>query len=152
MDSERNRLVVALGSPLGSAPTGARGVIVLAALLAFGTFGFFGVLGCRYDEPPAPQGNTGPGTTVARIVVQSGPAVITVGDSAFYSAKAFDNANNELPVTLSWATSDGRVLAINPATGRGKGVGAGEARVWAGAGSARSNQWLTRVQPGPAFP
>ena len=108
--------------------------------------------GCKYEEPTPPPANTGPGATVARIELQSGPGIITVGDSAFYTARAFDNANNPLPVTLTWVSTDAQVLSINATTGRGKGLSAGDTQVYAYAGSASSARRTTRVQPAPAFP
>lgn len=109
-------------------------------------------LGCSPADDPAPLGNTGPGTTVARINILTGPASITVGDTARYAAAAFDNANNVLPVTLDWHSSNTVVLSMNSATGEGIGLEAGESVVFATAGAARSNNRVTRVNSKPAFP
>ncbi|MFN2397876.1 MAG: hypothetical protein ABR543_04430 [Gemmatimonadaceae bacterium] len=109
-------------------------------------------LGCGPADDPAPLGNTGPGTTVARIDILSGPASITVGDTARYTAVAVDNANYVLPVTLDWHSSNTIVLSMNSATGEGIGLEAGESVVFATAGAARSNNRVTRVNAKPAFP
>jgi hypothetical protein len=106
----------------------------------------------KYEEPTPPMGNTGPGATVGRITILSGPVTITAGDSAYYSAKAFDNAGNELPVTLQWSSSNSLILAINPGTGRAKGVSAGSASIVAFAGSASSPARLVTVNPQQAYP
>lgn len=147
MDSERNRLQSGRTSVCAT-----RGACVARAMSGLAAVTILAASGCRYDEPTPPPANTGPGTTIARIVVESGPGIITVGDSAFYTATAYDNANNALPVTLTWASTDSRVLDLDSFTGRGKGVGAGDVQVYAYAGSASSNRRSTRVQPAPAFP
>lgn len=109
-------------------------------------------LGCGPADDPTPLGNTGPGTTVARINILTGPASITVGDTARYTAAAYDNANNVLPVTLDWHSSNTIVLSMNAATGEGIGIESGESVVFATAGVARSNNRVTRVNSKPAFP
>lgn len=101
------------------------------------------------DLPPA---NTGPGATVVRVQIMSGPAAITLGDTARYSARAYDNGNNVLPVTLAWFSTDNQILAMDRNAGVGVGVDVGEVAVFATAGTARSENRSTKVNPKPAFP
>ena len=93
---------------------------------------------CSVDPPTPPIGDTGPYRTVARVDVRGGPTVTTVGDPLTYTAVAYDNANNELPVTFAWHTAPFGILRIDPATGGGRALAAGRASVWATVGSAQS--------------
>lgn len=93
---------------------------------------------CSVEDPLPPIGDTGPYRTVARVDVLSGPTVTIVGDSVHYSAAAYDNANNVLPVTFTWHSLPSSILRLDPGTGAGRALSTGRTSIWASVGSAQS--------------
>ncbi len=110
------------------------------------------VVGCRADEPVVPPANTGPGATVARVQLVRAPAVFTVGDTSTYRAKAYDNANNELPVSFVFHSSNYAILNVDASTGLGSALSAGDVAVWASAGTTESFRQAVHVNPKPVLP
>ena len=129
MRIERNIRVAAPAS----AAVHVAAVLATAALVAM-------LADCQGAASTAPtRGNTGPGATVGRVSVISGATSAAVGDSLYYMAKAYDNAGNELPVTFYWHSVNYDVVDIDPATGHGKALKAGQTQIYASVGSAVSD-------------
>ncbi|MGI8499203.1 MAG: hypothetical protein ACR2OG_16655 [Gemmatimonadaceae bacterium] len=110
------------------------------------------VAGCRADEPVVPPANTGPGATVARVQLVRAPAQFTVGDTSTYKAKAYDNANNELPVAFLFHSSNDLILSVAASTGLGTAVSAGDVAVWVSAGTTESIRQSVHVNSKPILP
>jgi hypothetical protein len=102
---------------------------------------------CSVEPPTPPIGDTGPYRTVARVDVLSGPTVTRVGDTVVYTAAAYDNASNELPVTFTWHALPSTVLRLNSSTGAGRALAPGQGSVWASVGSAQSPPRRVTVNP-----
>jgi hypothetical protein len=96
---------------------------------------------CRTDADAPELGNTGPGATVARVVITEGPTVLAVGDTAYFRAQAYDNANQSLPVRFTWLTSEPvpTRVELDPSSGTAVGLSRGSVLIYAQVGSKRSD-------------
>ncbi|HYP00997.1 MAG TPA: Ig-like domain-containing protein, partial [Pyrinomonadaceae bacterium] len=94
--------------------------------------------------------NPPPQPTVARIEVAPLSATIGVGATEQFTARAFDQNNQEIPdVAFTWATSDANVATVD-ANGLATGRAAGTCEVRASSASATSEPAMLTVTNPPA--
>jgi uncharacterized protein YjdB len=95
---------------------------------------------------------TPPAPTVARVVVSPSSASGNVGDSAPFTATAYDSAGAAMTgLAVSWATSNAAVVTVTSA-GYATATGAGSASVTATIGGASASAAITVAGAAPSAP
>lgn len=80
------------------------------------------------------------------VKITAGAQTASVGDSLIYTAKAYDNAGHELPVSFTWHSVDYNVVDINETTGHAKALEPGATQIYATVGSAVSDYRTVTVR------